>query len=74
MQLSDRQIAESLVEPVSQIVEAVKVALECTPPELSSESVDKGIVLTGGGALLHNLDHVLTRNYQYLLQSKRYFA
>jgi len=59
MVLSEFQIAESLVEPVSQIVEAVKIALECTPPELSSDIVDKGIVMTGGGALLHNLDIVL---------------
>jgi rod shape-determining protein MreB len=59
MTLTERQIAESLVEPVNQIVEAVKIALECTPPELSSDIVDKGIVLTGGGALLHNLDYVL---------------
>ena len=44
---------------MSQIVEAVKVALECTPPELSSDIVDKGIVLTGGGALLKRLDLVL---------------
>lgn len=58
--LSEYQIAESLVEPVSQIVEAVKVALECTPPELSSDIVDKGIVLTGGGAMLRNLDLVLS--------------
>lgn len=57
--LYERQVAESLVEPVSQIVEAVKIALECTPPELSSDIVDKGIVLTGGGALLKNLDQVL---------------
>lgn len=57
--LKEHQVAESLLEPVSQIVEAVKVALECTPPELSSDIVDKGIVMTGGGALLHNLDHVL---------------
>ena len=57
--LSEHQIAESLQEPVSQIVEAVKVALECTPPELSSDIVDKGIVLTGGGALLKRLDLVL---------------
>jgi rod shape-determining protein MreB len=57
--LSEHQIAESLIEPVSQIVEAVKIALECTPPELSSDIVDKGIVMTGGGALLNNLDHVL---------------
>ena len=52
-------IAESLVEPVSAIVEAVKVALENTPPELSADIVDKGIVLTGGGALLNRLDQVL---------------
>ena len=37
----------------------MKVALECTPPELSSDIVDKGIVMTGGGALLHNMDLVL---------------
>ena len=59
MVLNEKQIAESLTEPISQIVEAVKVALECTPPELSSDIVDKGIVLTGGGALLNNLGHVL---------------
>ncbi|MFZ9636227.1 MAG: rod shape-determining protein, partial [Alphaproteobacteria bacterium] len=55
----ERQIAESLAEPVSNIVEAVKVALEHTAPELSADIVDKGIVLTGGGALLSNLDIVL---------------
>ncbi|MFK7973866.1 MAG: rod shape-determining protein [Rickettsiaceae bacterium] len=59
MVLDETQIAESLNEPISQIVEAVKTALECTPPELSSDIVDKGIVLTGGGALLNNLGHVL---------------
>jgi rod shape-determining protein MreB and related proteins len=57
--VSQRQIAESLSEPVSAIVEAVKVALENTPPELAADIVDKGIVLTGGGALLHHLDQVL---------------
>lgn len=57
--LSEYQIAESLMEPVSQIIEAVKVALECTPPELSSDIVDKGIVLTGGGSMLQHLDLVL---------------
>ncbi|MDX2050186.1 MAG: rod shape-determining protein [Rickettsiaceae bacterium] len=61
MVLSEHQIAESLVEPVSQIVEAVKIALESTPPELSSDISDKGIVMTGGGALLNNLDYVLKR-------------
>ena len=57
--LTQRQVAESLAEPVTQIVEAVKLALECTPPELSSDIVDKGIVMSGGGALLSNLDSVL---------------
>ena len=61
MILNERQIADSLIEPVSQIVEAVKVALEATPPELSSDIVDKGIVLTGGGSLLRNLDFVLVK-------------
>jgi rod shape-determining protein MreB len=57
--VSQREIADSLAEPVSTIVEAVKVALENTPPELAADIVDKGIVLTGGGALLHRLDQVL---------------
>lgn len=59
--LSEYQIAEALVEPVGQIIEAVKVALECTPPELSSDIVDKGIALSGGGALLRNLNLVLSQ-------------
>ena len=57
--ISERQIAESLAEPVSAIIEAVKVALEHTAPELAADIVDKGIVLTGGAALLGNLDYVL---------------
>jgi rod shape-determining protein MreB and related proteins len=57
--VTEKQIAESLAEPISQIVEAVKVALEHTAPELAADIVDKGIVLTGGGALLSNLDVVL---------------
>src|SRR5688572_14534453 len=57
--VSERQISESLAEPVGSIVEAVKVALEHTAPELAADIVDKGIVLTGGGALLSNLDFVL---------------
>jgi rod shape-determining protein MreB len=60
--LSEYNIAEALVEPVSQIVDAAKAALESTPPELSSDIVDQGIVLTGGGALLKNLDSVLRKN------------
>ena len=57
--ISERQIAESLAEPISQIIEAVKSALEHTAPELAADIVDKGIVLTGGGALLTNMDYVL---------------
>ena len=57
--ISERQIAESLAEPVGAIIEAVKVALEHTAPELAADIVDKGIVLTGGGGLLGNIDFVL---------------
>lgn len=59
MILNEQQVAESLVETVNHIIEAVKVALECTPPELSGDIVDKGIVMTGGGAGLKNLDKVI---------------
>ena len=59
LEITERQISESLAEPVAAIVEAVKVALEHTAPELAADIVDKGIVLTGGGALLGNLDYVL---------------
>jgi rod shape-determining protein MreB len=57
--ISERQISESLAEPVGAIIEAVKVALEHTAPELAADIVDKGIVLTGGGGLLGNIDFVL---------------
>ena len=57
--ISERQISESLAEPVGAIIEAVKVALEHTAPELAADIVDKGIVLTGGGAMLGNVDYVL---------------
>ena len=53
------EIREALNEPINAIVEAVLVALERTPPELAADIVDKGIVLTGGGALLKNLDVLL---------------
>ena len=54
--ISDEEIREALAETVDVIVDAVRVALERTPPELSADIVDRGIVLTGGGALLKNLD------------------
>ncbi|MEP1230569.1 MAG: rod shape-determining protein [Litorimonas sp.] len=59
IRVTEAMIAESLTEPVEQIVEAVKIALEATPPELAADIVDKGIMLTGGGALLRNLDEEL---------------
>jgi rod shape-determining protein MreB len=58
--LNENSVAESLVEPVNQIIEAIRVTLESTPPELASDVAEKGIVLTGGGALLHNLDKVIS--------------
>ncbi len=57
--MGESQVAEALAEPVSQIVDTVRVALEHTAPELAADIVDKGIVLTGGGGLLPNLDEVL---------------
>jgi rod shape-determining protein MreB len=57
--VSDVEIREALSEPVATIVEAVRMALERTPPELSADIMDKGIVLSGGGALLRNLDQRL---------------
>ena len=53
------EIRDALAEPINAITEAVMMALERTPPELSADIVDKGIVLTGGGALLRNLDVLL---------------
>ena len=57
--VTERQVAESLAEPVGQIIEGVKTALEHTAPELAADIVDKGIVMTGGGSMLKNLDYVL---------------
>ncbi len=54
--ITDREIREALSEVTSSIVESVRMALERTPPELSADFVDKGLILTGGGALLRNLD------------------
>ena len=54
--VTDEEIREALAETVNVIVDAVRVALERTPPELSADIVDKGIVMTGGGSMLRNLD------------------
>src|ERR1700758_302593 len=57
--VSSDEIRDALAEPVNAIVEAVKVTLERTPPELAGDIADRGIVLAGGGALLKNLDALL---------------
>jgi len=57
--VTDEEVREALDPAVSSIVNAVRVALERTPPELSADIIDRGIVLTGGGALLRNLDQRL---------------
>ena len=59
IEIDERQVAESLSEPIAGIIAAVRDALENTAPELSADIVEKGIVLTGGGALLSNLDQVI---------------
>ena len=59
IQVTSDEIREAIAEPVNIIVEAVRVALEQTPPELAADIVDKGIVLAGGGALIKNLDVLL---------------
>ncbi|MEO0999934.1 MAG: rod shape-determining protein [Pseudomonadota bacterium] len=58
-EITQAQIAEALAEPVQQICEAVMQALEATPPDLAADIVDRGVMLTGGGALLGDLDLAL---------------
>jgi rod shape-determining protein MreB len=58
--INSDEVREALSEPIYQIVEAVRHALEGTPPELAADIVDKGIVLAGGGALLRNLDILIS--------------
>ena len=57
--LNSNEILEALQEPLSMIVQAVKSALEQTPPELASDIAESGMVLTGGGALLRDIDVLL---------------
>jgi rod shape-determining protein MreB and related proteins len=59
--LTAPEVSESLLETIASIVEVVRFALENTPPELSSDLVDKGIVLAGGGSMLRGLDQLLAR-------------
>jgi rod shape-determining protein MreB len=57
--ISSNEILEALTDPLNQIVSAVKIALEQTPPELGADIAERGMVLTGGGALLRDLDRLL---------------
>ncbi len=59
--ISADEVADALHDTVYAIVDAVKYTLEQTPPELAADIMDRGIVLTGGGALLRNLDHVISK-------------
>jgi rod shape-determining protein MreB len=59
--LDDEEVRDALEDPIRQIVQAVRDALERTPPELSADICDRGIVLSGGGALLQNMDERLRR-------------
>jgi rod shape-determining protein MreB len=59
LEVKSDEVCEALAEPVNAVVESVKLALESTPPELAADIVDKGIVMTGGGALLTGLDLLL---------------
>ncbi|MCR8644145.1 rod shape-determining protein [Paenibacillus sp. N1-5-1-14] len=61
LSITSDEITEALADTVTSIVEAVKMTLEKCPPELAADIMDRGIVLTGGGALLRNLDKLLTR-------------
>ncbi|HEY8485777.1 MAG TPA: rod shape-determining protein [Limnochordales bacterium] len=62
--LTGREVREALAEPVAAILEAVRVTLERTPPELAADIVDRGLVLTGGGALLKGLDRLVAQETQ----------
>ena len=59
--ISQAEVAEAIQESVGHIVDAVRRALESTPPELSADIIDRGIVLTGGGALLSRMDEALSQ-------------
>jgi rod shape-determining protein MreB len=59
IEISSEEVREALAEPVASLVERVRTVLERTPPELSADIIEKGITLTGGGALLRGLDRLI---------------
>ncbi|MDB5699067.1 MAG: rod shape-determining protein [Alphaproteobacteria bacterium] len=62
IEISQAEVAEAIAEPVSQIIGAVRAALENTAPELAADIVDRGIVMTGGGSLLQRIDEAIARS------------
>ncbi|MFN2364350.1 MAG: rod shape-determining protein, partial [Halarsenatibacteraceae bacterium] len=64
IEINSEEISNAISEPVQSIVEAVKITLEKTPPELSADVMDFGIILTGGGALLNGMDKLLSDKTQ----------
>lgn len=61
LEINSEQVRQALEEPIAQIVDVIKTALEKTPPELSSDVMERGIILTGGGALIKNLDKLISQ-------------
>ncbi len=61
MEVTSEEMLEALAEPVSAVADAVHSVLERTPPELSADISDRGIVMTGGGSLLHGLDMLISK-------------
>lgn len=59
--ISSEEIRKALAEPIMQVIDAIKVTLEKTPPELSADIIDRGIMLTGGGALIRGLDKLINK-------------
>jgi rod shape-determining protein MreB and related proteins len=60
LEITSDEVADALRESITQIIEGVRKTLETTPPELSSDVMERGIVLTGGGALLRNIEKVIS--------------
>ena len=64
--IRSEEVREAMSESLLRIVDAIKDTLECTPPELSSDIIDRGIMLSGGGALLRGLDTLIPVSYTHL--------
>lgn len=61
LEINSEQVRQAMEEPIAQIVDVIKMALEKTPPELSSDVMERGIILTGGGALIKNIDKLVSQ-------------